>query len=601
MSEEKENTEIHFVSIHELSNTSFVVKDYQRGYKWQKEHVEALLKDIDNHKKGKYCLQPLVVSEIEDKSELIDGQQRITTLFLLLYFLTDIQYFSIDYQTRDSTQKLLNDEIALLKKSIEKGQSYNDFCDQYSEFDNPDVFYLHEVLSAIKLWFANSTENQKKAFQQKLLHQVYVIWYDVTKHQSETTVEDVFLNLNAGKIPLTSSELIKALFVLSIQSNHSTEIAELKAYELANEWDQIESQLHDDSFWHFMSDKLIYNNLDTRIDLVIDLSNQISENGSKPSKTAYRLYEKKYLNKEKLDWSAIKQTFNKLREWYEDKNLFHYIGFLVNARIKSLSEIVELSKGKTKLSFENELIEAIKVEFSKSKKVDNDDVNIYDFDVLNYKDYKDNCTKLLLLFNIQSYLRDKSSNRFPFDLYKKENWSVEHINPQNPRYLKDVSEVTKWLNTNKRYFENHYQKSEKELIENITSILQVLDSIEKKEVRLSELRMSEEDRKKLDSVVERITESLGIHFIANLTLLDRKTNSKLGNLVFSEKRKKLLELYYEPNGIEEFIPICTKEVFSKSYSKNVSNSDDYIFGHEDMRDYQKHLKNQLKDYLSINE
>ena len=71
----------------------FYVPDYQRGYRWNDE-VTMLLNDIDEIPEGKnYSLQPIVVKKIDEKKyELIDGQQRLTTIFLNGRFYSAIHY-----------------------------------------------------------------------------------------------------------------------------------------------------------------------------------------------------------------------------------------------------------------------------------------------------------------------------------------------------------------------------------------------------------------------------------------------------------------------------------------------------------------------------
>lgn len=63
----------------------FTIEAYQRGYRWGKDEVEYLLEDINEIPDGqKYCLQPVVVKNVNDTYELIDGQQRLTTLYLII-------------------------------------------------------------------------------------------------------------------------------------------------------------------------------------------------------------------------------------------------------------------------------------------------------------------------------------------------------------------------------------------------------------------------------------------------------------------------------------------------------------------------------------
>ena len=64
----------------------FYIPSYQRGYRWGKDEVERLLDDIHANGANGYCLQPIVVRRRKDGYELIDGQQRLTTLFLLHWY-----------------------------------------------------------------------------------------------------------------------------------------------------------------------------------------------------------------------------------------------------------------------------------------------------------------------------------------------------------------------------------------------------------------------------------------------------------------------------------------------------------------------------------
>ena len=95
---------------------SFFVPDYQRGYRWGTSEVELLLNDITENGKQhgqNYYLQPIVVKAIgKNNYELIDGQQRLTTLYLILSYLRKqlpsarIRY-DITYETRKETHDYL--------------------------------------------------------------------------------------------------------------------------------------------------------------------------------------------------------------------------------------------------------------------------------------------------------------------------------------------------------------------------------------------------------------------------------------------------------------------------------------------------------------
>jgi uncharacterized protein with ParB-like and HNH nuclease domain len=123
-------------------NTLFFIPDYQRGYKWNTLQVEQLINDIiqfertsQSNLNHSYCLQPIVLKQMEQKDErlkksiknteigkdtivyeLIDGQQRLTTTFLLLSFLNQRfkpeftnKKFQLFYQTRPKSLVFLEE------------------------------------------------------------------------------------------------------------------------------------------------------------------------------------------------------------------------------------------------------------------------------------------------------------------------------------------------------------------------------------------------------------------------------------------------------------------------------------------------------------
>ena len=84
-------------TVNNICQYSFFVPAYQRGYRWTEQEVSDLLNDIDDFRpreilnsdeKTWYCLQPLVVKKRPSNDyELIDGQQRLTTVYLILFYL----------------------------------------------------------------------------------------------------------------------------------------------------------------------------------------------------------------------------------------------------------------------------------------------------------------------------------------------------------------------------------------------------------------------------------------------------------------------------------------------------------------------------------
>ncbi len=78
-------------SIKDLENYNFLIPNYQRGYRWSDREVGILLEDIwdfanTEQKDSFYCLQPIVVKQNGKQYNVIDGQQRLTTIFLIVKF-----------------------------------------------------------------------------------------------------------------------------------------------------------------------------------------------------------------------------------------------------------------------------------------------------------------------------------------------------------------------------------------------------------------------------------------------------------------------------------------------------------------------------------
>lgn len=233
----------------------FYIPAFQRGYRW-KDEVKLMLDDIDEVPEGQnYSLQPIVVKRLNDgEFELIDGQQRLTTIFMILRYIKNFLpfneiKFSIDYETRVNSKTFL--------ESI-------DFKNVDVPVTNIDEYFFVEAAKTIVKWF-DSQENKTQAavdISTKLNKKVRVIWYEVDFKADSVSL---FTRLNIGRIPLTNSELVKALFL-----SRNNGIDDVMQVEIATQWDIIEKELHNESFWYFITNKNP-KNYPTRIELIFDL------------------------------------------------------------------------------------------------------------------------------------------------------------------------------------------------------------------------------------------------------------------------------------------------------------------------------------------
>lgn len=237
-------SKIELKKTNELLGMNFYIPSYQRGYRWTEQQVKDLLNDIDEFKQegdNWYCLQPLVVKktildidqfkqEIESKTELqeiivalnrqiryevIDGQQRLTTIFIILSYFGATNIFDIEYETRKDSKEFLRN-ITTQNESLT--QVYIDFS------------YMGKAYETVKTFLEQKDQKQRDNFKNKLKNNVKFIWYEI----DEPDPIKVFTRLNIGKIPLTNAELIKALFLN--RSNFSKdESVRLCQQEIASE------------------------------------------------------------------------------------------------------------------------------------------------------------------------------------------------------------------------------------------------------------------------------------------------------------------------------------------------------------------------------
>ncbi len=160
--------------------------------------------------------------------------------------------------------------------------------------------------------------------------------------------------MNIGKIPLTSAELVKALFL----SNYGKKnIDREKQEEIALQWDNIEKELQGDALWYFLTNRT-NTRYQTRIDLVLDLvSEKTADDDREKYFTFFKIDEK--MNEPGMTpddlWRQIQQAFMIVKDWFENHELYHKIGYLIASGKMTLLEIFKIAKEKTKSDFIVEL------------------------------------------------------------------------------------------------------------------------------------------------------------------------------------------------------------------------------------------------------
>ena len=539
---------------------TFYVPSYQRGYRWGADEVLRLLNDIYANGKKNYCLQPVVVRKKGDAYELIDGQQRLTTLYLIYRYMKNVNpffgepAFNLVYETRENSEEFLR-SIDLSRRD-----------------ENIDYWFISNAYETIKKWFEVDMQIRVLHIFEYFKEDVKIIWYEVGENEDAISL---FTRLNIGKIPLTSAELVKAMFL----SRNGNGIAEReKQEEISLQWDDMEKELHDDPLWYFLTNGANAS-YQTRIDLILDLVSEKPADNREKYYTFFKIDEMaKTVPLDDL-WRKIQQTFLLLKDWFENHELYHKIGYLIASESLTLQKIFKISEGRTKREFRAALDSFIKASISIP---DN-------YGELSYEkqlDYK-RISKLLLLFNVESVrLNGEHTQWFPFDKYKydrkgKVAWSLEHIHAQQSEGLRTQEMWKEWLRLH------------------VPSVRTVSGNTELVEAMQAAIDDPKLERDAFDTLQKTVVELLSVqgnaeflHSIGNLALLRADDNAALNNSTFDVKRNLIVSMDKEG----QFIPFCTKMVFLKYYTPSEDNQL-HFWGQADRVAYVNAMNKVLAPYL----
>ena len=635
-------------SIAKLQDLEFYIPDYQRGYRWTRQQVEDLLNDIfefsQKENAGIYCLQPLVVIKrsseeqlldrvhaakdldevkriLNGQWEVVDGQQRLTTIRLILEVL-NCPCYDITYQTRENSAEFLNTITTKGEKDAKT---------------NIDFYRIYEAYKKIDEWLKEIDGKQKERFQNVLLNQVKFIWYETQENPKE-----VFTRLNIGKISLTNAELIKALLLnKSNFDRRDDDKIRLWQQEIAMEWDVIEYALQSNEFWLFLNAP--GDERPTRIDYVFDMICRCDMLGCKDEKDTsdeFRTFRYFYhylaVQKQKeislaqavrTIWEKVREIFQTLQEWFDDMELYHYVGYLI-CMGRNIDEIYE-HWITTKPDFKEYLMSVIK-DIIPCKKIKDIENRVYEVDAEDSQTKggsKTNCRPILLLHNLQTVINQNrilSANakykngvfyKFPFHLYKLEGWDVEHIDSNTENGLDNIKSQREWLlnayfGLQDKTLRGQIQKFFKQYAGKASE--QSEDSAKQtaRDEAFTELKHQIEDVGGNDRLSQNEKNK-----IWNFTLLDSSTNRSYGNAIFPAKRKVIIGKdqgkKFNPSTIDEngqivlgsaenspsaFIPPCTRYVFLKYY--NTASFDPNVWTRNDADAYKNNIIEVLKDFLS---
>lgn len=603
----------------------FNVPSLQRTYRWGEKEITLLLNDLyefyntnEDSTNDFYPLQPLILKKSnknDDTWNVLDGQQRLTTIKLIASYLEmDKDYcLDISYDTREKTKDFL-DNISN-KKEEDVGTSM-------------ELYYIFHAYEVIKAWFQKEKDTEKINAIRNVLFEKERTRFVVQEMNSDDDEAKTFQNINQGRIPLSCSELIKALFLGHIFESHKIDNNCRFAYSsdgyglfipinpikekqeltriqniIAKEWNDIETVLMHDEFYSFVcpeKEKSI-NRMDFLFKVACRNEKFKKYNTDDPFNAIYECIKDGNVNvvdNISCCWNVVFKCFNRMQKLYFDFDAYHLVGFCNCEHIGISEDFYKYCNDDEKMDeFKTAIREKIKGKVLNGIKIDD----------LHYGESNDKIKEILLLHNLQSYSDEKL--RFPFNLYDGgKNYDIEHIHATAEEKADKKSRI-EWYKINNSAIKKKKEKFKDSKNSKDSKSFYLFDSFEKsykgnnfdifnKDEEFNKLReiMIKDN---LDNEKEDLSKDDGIK---NLCLLDSTTNRSYKNSLFITKREMILKKAKGEMDKEDCVYpllLCTERIFLKFYS-DVDSDDNLNFWTEKNREaYLKDISNKVTDFLKL--
>ena len=647
-------------AIPELLNKKYYIPEYQRGYRWEDKQVLNLLDDLDTFFSGDtkgqfYCLQPIVVKEVtidnEKWLEVIDGQQRLTTILILMkvfdqlnapkFGLPKTHSYTIRYATRPSIQNIF-DTISITSEPSTNKAVIDESKNQWPGMI--DSLYIYNAAKTILNWFM---DEQPRIFRYGQYFyntvnsgdkSVQVVWYETNEDKDP---HDIFNRMNSLKVGLSCSELIRSIFLSSctkfnlgtfdglsdsLKLEVEKERFQQKQSSINEKWDEIEQQMRDESFQSFLTSRNIKSR--NAIDLLFDLvsgkyaSNKpFNSNLNKEDELYTYLYIKNMVDVDGdawTTWLSILNVYEKLLFWYHDRDLYHRIGFLNTIAATGHEDdavYTLLAERKGKIALRNKVVSMIK----EAMILPENKETHRPIEKLSQLSYDNNIhynyiKRLLILYNVETSRIQTSSEFFDFDKFrytadkKHKIWTLEHIHAQNSDCLPETNKDSwyEWIVFNRDSLKKlvlgdpNLEKQRISLVDQLERDSAVNN--EKQEPYCKSIKYTFENIKELFDDVANFYAQLDakadkakpMHQLSNMALLDLGQNAMVGKSPFEVKRQIIINQIAD----NKYYPICTQKVFLKLYDKESMQI--HSWSQRDRELYLEDMKQKLTEYLPNN-
>jgi len=563
---------------------------YQRGYKWKKTEVIKLLEDINHFKpEGQkfYCLQniTLVPSKNNGYLNVVDGQQRLATLIVILSYLRNkelvrnkIQF--PDNSIRKETNKFIK-EIVTSDTSELTIASWDELIERNPEYDHQDIYYLYHAQQAVIGWFTEKKIDEQ-IFTNKLLNNVQLIMNNISEESKE---EKIFGNLNSKRIPLDGADLVRAILITRVAYEEGKNDTDIKNIVRVNER-RVRIGWELDEINHWWSREDIKNYFKRFISITSDevsVGNKLFKEERYPINYLLLLFAEKN-GRGKLSLEFLEERTNNalelykeliklnttLKDWFNDREIYHYLGFLFAQSKIKFNEIWELWT--TGLQTRNEFKTILKKKIKDIVLSEDTAISLQNDNTNWYEAEQESLLKILILMDIIWSI--KTNQAFlPASTFERKGHDIEHIFPQNPQEIKDKLAYIKFLN--KYYLEEPVESFEENF-----------------EDKMDDSSFQTE----IEEFILKYTSQIKINSIGNLVLLDASKNRSFGNNLYSVKRAALVEEINKGT----FMRPHTLKVFVRYFETgDKENKDNSLWTNADIDQNAKEIENELKTFFGL--
>ena len=592
----------------------FNIPPYQRGYKWRSEAVLKLLEDIssfDLQKDSKkfYCLQniTLVKDSVSGFYNVVDGQQRLTTLVVILACLDECGKVQekVKYSSRKGTETFITKYILdpVVNNLEILANEWGDFAKKHSDLDYQDIFYLHSAYRTVHKWYGDKIPEERRILKDRILHHVKVI-VNLIQDGDE---QKLFGNLNGARVQLDGADLVRALIITNVARMEfpDAELTVQQAVQLNEKRVKIGMEL--DAMTHWWKDSAHLSIFSPAIKAVTRVEDIPFDEENYPIDGLYKLFalikgEKEIslalFEKNVVEnWKGIRYLQRILSTWTEDREAYHLVGYLLRYSKTPAADVFKEVFGKwnnsTRTLFIKEMKRMIKTGVLDDFKEEPHPLFIKDapgFEMQCYKEdwYNDSpkdVIKLMVLLDVINIINSPGKRFLAPECFVPNSEDKEHIFPQSPLGGK--------LDT----------KDKKARMDIINAYIQLVNEILKNDKLFQPIQLLTDETSlddettvgNLKQLVDAINKVIPINCLGNLCLLAEGINRGYGNDFFTEKRIAIISADREGR----FIRPHVLDAFDKAWAgKNQDIHHMSQWGREEILKRRMHIEKTISDFFS---